>query len=415
MTSTNLSTAVLTVIAPYTGVGGNISIFACALGPSPNDLFCYDNASPANFMSFNTTTGVRTDIGTGAVPVGESMSGMAYDRTNGIMYASSSDCGINSTLHTVNLGTGALTAVGSMLAGATCNIALGYHDPTDMLYGHDIVGDNIVSVNKTTGASAVVGPTGFDANFAQGMECDRTDGTCYLFALNNTTVLGEVRTINLATGNTSLVGTIDDGALCGFVCEVTSADIDVNPLPVELTRFEGFVHEGEVLLRWETATEENNAGFEVQHQVGNTFEVLDYVSGFGTTLEAQHYSYEVNGLQPGQHVFRLKQIDYDGAFEYSPEVEVSVGVPNAYVLNPVYPNPFNPSASFTFAVAAEQSVQIALYNVYGQQVKLLFEGQVPADELQTVHIKGYDLPSGTYVVQLKGRSFQADQTVTLLK
>ena len=74
------------------------------------------------------------------------------------------------------------------------------------MYAHDIVVDSMFTVNKATGAGTLLGPTGFDANFAQGGNCDPNDGTCYLFAFNNTTFQGEERSVNLATGATTYIG-----------------------------------------------------------------------------------------------------------------------------------------------------------------------------------------------------------------
>ncbi len=190
---------------------------------------------------------------------------------------------------------------------------------------------------------------------------------------------------------------------------------DDTPLPVELVDFTAFVEQNEVTLNWQTATETDNSGFEVQVKQGDTFQALAFVDGYGTTLEAQNYSYRVTDLDPGTHTFRLKQIDFDGQFEYSPEVQATVEVVDHYFLTEAYPNPFNPSATIRFAVDESQPVVMALYNMHGQRVRTVYQGVPAADEMQTVHINAGGLPSGMYMVQLVGNTFRASQSVTLLK
>ena len=186
-------------------------------------------------------------------------------------------------------------------------------------------------------------------------------------------------------------------------------------IPVELTSLTATTTGGDVHLQWETASETNNAGFEVQMQTGENWEALGFVDGHGTTTEVQTYAYSAGGLDPGTHLFRLKQIDFDGAFEYSPEVEASLETPGTHVLSSVYPNPFNPQASFTLSVARDQRVEIALYNALGRRMSVLFDGALDANQTQTFTISGAGLASGLYLIRATGEAFTATQSVTLLK
>ena len=188
-------------------------------------------------------------------------------------------------------------------------------------------------------------------------------------------------------------------------------------LPVELTAFEAQLDGRAAVLHWTTASETNNAGFEVQHRAGTTlqWETVDFIVGHGTTLEAQSYSYRIEGLAPGRHVFRLKQIDFDGTFEYGPELEVTVEMPEMYFLSEVYPNPFNPEARLDFAVRQSQQVTVAAYNMLGQRVLELYSG-VPAEGVtQSLLIDGSGLQSGMYVVRIQGERFVETRTFTLVK
>ncbi len=188
-------------------------------------------------------------------------------------------------------------------------------------------------------------------------------------------------------------------------------------LPVELISFEAILDGATAVLRWETESETNNAGFEVQHisEVTQKWTDLGFVDGYGTTIEAQTYTHRVDFLEAGKHRFRLKQIDYDGTFEYSPEVEVAVGVPGTYHLSPAYPNPFNPETSFSLSVAQGQEVEVAVYNLLGQQVAQLFDGFLESESTRAFTFKADHLPSGLYLIRVLGERFTTSHTVTLLK
>src|SRR5690606_9884493 len=171
----------------------------------------------------------------------------------------------------------------------------------------------------------------------------------------------------------------------------------------------------EVTLRWETASETNNAGFEVQMRQGDDWAPLGFVEGHGTTTEAQTYVFAARDLGVGTHTFRLKQLDFDGRFEVVGTVEATIGTPGTHRLSAVYPNPFNPHAHFDLAVAQTQHVSVALYNVLGQRVATLFDGAMDADATRTFSLDGTGLATGPYVVRVVGERFAESRRVTLLK
>jgi hypothetical protein len=130
------------------------------------------------------------------------------------------------------------------------------------------------------------------------------------------------------------------------ICIVTTG------LPVELVSFDAVsLSAGAVQLTWETVTETNNAGFEIEHKAPGDFTPVDFVEGAGTTVEPQSYSYRVTGLEVNRHIFRLKQIDHDGSVTYGDEVEVDVEVPGSIVVYEAYPNPFTTLTTLRFAVS----------------------------------------------------------------
>ena len=189
-------------------------------------------------------------------------------------------------------------------------------------------------------------------------------------------------------------------------------------LPVELVSFDAMLDGHTVLLRWKTASETNNAGFEIQgisRSDQTEWEVLGFIEGAGTTVDPQRYSYRVDQLLAGQHRFRLKQVDFDGTFEYSPEVEVAVGLPTAFHLSKAYPNPFNPETQFSVSVAQAQQVETAVYDVVGRRVATLFDGFMDAQTTRSMVFEAGGLPSGLYLIRIVGERFVTTQVVTLVK
>ncbi|MEM1268808.1 MAG: T9SS type A sorting domain-containing protein, partial [Bacteroidota bacterium] len=188
-------------------------------------------------------------------------------------------------------------------------------------------------------------------------------------------------------------------------------------LPVELTSFDVSVVDGTPRLAWTTATEDDNAGFEVQARRLDQpdFRTLGFVNGAGTTSEAQSYSFDATDLTPGRYAFRLRQVDFDGAFEFSPVVEATVTVPGTHLLTEAYPNPFNPSARFELSVPTQQEVRVSLHDAQGREVQELFAGRLDADSPQTIRINAVDLPSGVYLYRVVGANFTDAKTVSLVK
>jgi hypothetical protein len=187
-------------------------------------------------------------------------------------------------------------------------------------------------------------------------------------------------------------------------------------LPVELAPGFSAVADGRaVLLRWETLSETNNAGFEIQRRLDGRFEKVGFVPGFGTTTIRQRYTFRIENLPPGRHVFRLKQIDFDGTFALSPEAPALVSFAGSYFLGEIYPNPFNPEARFTLSVAREQQVTIDVYDLLGRRVTSLFGGQLLPLEPVAFRLDGSTLAGGRYLLRVTGEEFAESRLFTLMK
>ena len=158
-----------------------------------------------SLYKLDTTGDVLGEIPITALLDGHTYTGMAHDPTDGTLYLSS--CNIsNSYLYTLDVATGTATQI-EEITGSPCTIAIAVDGAGDM-YGHDIVNDDLISINKTTGAGTSIGPLGYDANYGQGMGWDAATDTLYLAAFNNGTFQAELRIADRITGSTSLVGVL---------------------------------------------------------------------------------------------------------------------------------------------------------------------------------------------------------------
>ncbi|MEM6647280.1 MAG: T9SS type A sorting domain-containing protein [Bacteroidota bacterium] len=188
-------------------------------------------------------------------------------------------------------------------------------------------------------------------------------------------------------------------------------------LPVELTSFDAIADAGSATLQWETASETNNAGFSVEHQQPGVeaWAEAGFVAGAGTTLETQVYSYRLEELKPGTHRFRLRQLDFDGAFEYSAEVKLEVALVETFRLSQVYPNPTAGEARVDVVVREDQAVTAEIYDVLGRAVRVVYNGQMRASTPQVLKLDTEGLPSGLYFIRLIGERFNDTAQFTLAR
>ncbi len=197
--------------------------------------------------------------------------------------------------------------------------------------------------------------------------------------------------------------------------------MDYTAVPVELTSFTYNLQGNDVVLNWTTATELNNQGFEIERSSSSQdWTKIGYVPGFGTTTEPRSYSYMDNDVSDGIYYYRLKQIDFSGAFEYSGEIEVLVDfTPQSFELSQNFPNPFNPTTTIQFQVPEASDVTIVIYDMLGQIVKELFVENVQAGnysvEWNGVNNSGLKMSSGSYIYRMTAGNFVETKEMILLK
>jgi photosystem II stability/assembly factor-like uncharacterized protein len=186
-------------------------------------------------------------------------------------------------------------------------------------------------------------------------------------------------------------------------------------LPVELTSFTALSQNQQVTLNWSTATEINNNGFEIQRSIANSeFVTIGFVKGVGTSTTQQEYSYADKNLTDGKYSYRLKQIDYNGLYEYSNAIEVDVRSLDNYSLEQNYPNPFNPSTKIAYVLKEKTNVKILVMNALGEEVAALVN-QTQEQGYHQLDFNASNLPSGIYFYSLQTDNFSETKKMLLMK
>ena len=206
-------------------------------------------------------------------------------------------------------------------------------------------------------------------------------------------------------------------------------------MPVELTSFTGELVNNSVHLDWETATEVNNYGFEVekQYQVSSiehqdtSWQPIGFVQGNGTTNSPKKYTFTDSNLPNTNEVsYRLKQIDNDGTVTLSKEVTVNISnVTNVddeinyeFSLKQNYPNPFNPSTNIKFSIPQRGFVSLKVYDILGKEVARLVNKELNPGSYIVQFDAGdanYNLASGLYFYRLSSGNFSSSHKMLLLK
>ncbi|MFZ1517221.1 MAG: T9SS type A sorting domain-containing protein [Ignavibacteriaceae bacterium] len=198
------------------------------------------------------------------------------------------------------------------------------------------------------------------------------------------------------------------------------------PFSVELTSFSATTIGKDVKLSWNTATEINNYGFEVERNTPlnplsrgeaegwGVWEKIGFVNGNGNSNSPKNYSFVDDKVNAGKYSYRLKQIDNDGQFEYSKTIEVDVNGVKKYELTQNYPNPFNPTTSIQYAISSKQFVTLKVYNLLGREVATLVNENKEAGSYE-INFNASKLPSGVYLYKLQAGEFIQTKKMTLVK
>lgn len=331
--------------------------------------------------------------------------------------------------------------------------------------GHEKISDTVggfggtLDNNDVFGINAASGDLNADGNPDLLVAAERDDdggsdlsanrGAVWVLYLNDDGTVSDHVKISDTQGGFG--GTLDDGDQLGFgLTSLGDLDGDGNPdlavgapgdddgatdagalwvmfgdspaLPVELAGFDA-VRTGDSAaeLTWTTASEQNNAGFVVQHRTSAKDASWDKVgfveskAGGGTTSTETSYTFPVENLSVGSHEFRLKQRDLDGSTHLHDPTTVALQMQKGLRLSTPAPNPVQSRAAFTFAVKEATKTTITLYNTLGQQVRTVYQGTPPTEQTQTLRLDADGLASGAYFLRLRANGQTQTERVTILK
>ena len=189
-------------------------------------------------------------------------------------------------------------------------------------------------------------------------------------------------------------------------------------LPVELKSFTATTTASKVRLNWNTATEINNYGFDIERCAlsaeRQAWEKIGFVNGSGNSNSPKNYTFIDDNISSEKYSYRLKQIDNDGQFVYSNVVNIDLGNQTEYTLEQNYPNPFNPSTKITYSIPRASDVKITVFNLLGQEIKTLVNETKEAG-IHEINFNAQNLNSGVYLYKIEAGSYIQTRKMTLIK
>lgn len=243
--------------------------------------------------------------------------------------------------------------------------------------------------------------TGSDSGAPSGMSIVVTNGLTCTFDVFWNPSLAQIGTYFVTFSGTDSNIILNINATDGLTSTEVVTYVVEAPLPVEMSAFTSSVSGRNVMLEWTTSSELNNARFEIERSISGNWIKAGEVSGNGTTVSPNTYSYSDRGLNSGTYNYRLKQIDFNGNFAYhNLSNEVVIGVPASFELNQNYPNPFNPGTKIDYSIPNDGKVKLIIYDAMGKEVKRLIDNNQSAG-YYTIDFNASGLASGIYYYRLE--------------
>lgn len=208
---------------------------------------------------------------------------------------------------------------------------------------------------------------------------------------------------NLPMENSTNIFAYEDSRLRNITSPQNHFINGIGLTPVELTSFTSDVNFNEVTLRWSTAQEINNQRFYIERisPGSSKWIIAGSVPGHGTISGVRDYSF-CEHLSSGTYNYRLKQIDYNGNYEFFfLKNEVDVGIPAKYKLLQNYPNPFNSSTIINYELKEDCNLNISLFDINGKEIMNLEQGSFKAG-YYTLRLNSAELSTGIYFYRLAG-------------
>lgn len=241
--------------------------------------------------------------------------------------------------------------------------------------------------------------------------------------LNGTTVVKELSSLTVGdiavNVNANFIRFYDAGISNSGGFELASVTWD-GAMPVELVSFGAKIIDQNVQLKWKTATEINNYGFEVERcnydskYKANIWSIIGFVIGNGNSNSPKEYLFMDTPIIGSSFKYRLKQIDFDGQFEYSGEVDVVLNPPAEFSLHQNYPNPFNPTTKIKYELPKDYFVKVKIFDSIGREVFML-AGKNESAGFHEISFDGRNFPAGIYFYQIQADDFIQTKKMILIK
>ena len=245
-----------------------------------------------------------------------------------------------------------------------------------------------------------------------------------LFTRNHTgdswTLVPDI-TINNQGDDKDGIGYITANDLVSFGQFIISSNSADNSFPTELTIFTAKIEGDEIFLNWRTESELDNKKYEIERSlpaeqsVDFNWETIGFISGYSNHNSYIDYLFCDKDIRnSGKYFYRLKQIDINGSYSYSPSLKVNFVKPSRYHLAQNYPNPSNPYTSIQYSIPEDSYLKLTVYNILGQIVAELFNG---ISEMGNYSIKfnGSHLENGIYYYRIEARSLDNKKSFTSIK
>ncbi len=382
-----------------------------------NDIFVHDPTNGTTITIVGDNGVILFSYNAGAnyglkfAPTNDRLNGVFFrDLLNGIIVGNS-----GKILRTTNGG----AAWTSITSGVSADLN---HVFFTSLNDGWAVGAGGLIMNTTDGGltwSSVTSPTTFDLHrlsFSDGSNGTavgergtiiRTTDGGVTWATQHSGVLTELHSVFFVDANNGMA--VGNG---GLVLRTTNGGV-----PVELQSFSAARGaDGAVLLRWVTATETGNFGFEVQRRGNGTWQTLGFVAGAGNSTAERRYSWKDSDAQTGMALsYRLRQVDTDGSVEYSPVVEVASSATVSRLTLDAFPQPMRPGGGMLrVGIGTTGYACVRIHDLQGRVVATLFDGAADAG----THVLRWDasaLPAGIYVAVAQSGGARMQQTISLVK
>jgi hypothetical protein len=377
------------------------------LGPDPTDVD-FDNAgdfgpgdqtffyslgggTSGELMKVDTTTGAGTVLGHILASGAETWAGMATDPTDGTIYAVGLQLNVGSTLYIIDPDNLTATPVGPVGAPGIISLAI---DGNGDMWAHDLVTDNFLSIDKSTGASTVVGTLGFDANYGQGMTWDPETDQLFMAAFNNATFVPELRIVDRSTGGSTLVGVLGQ-AVPGGLCQLGFLAVPGGGGPTWIVLMgvtSGSVDPGDV------------ANLDVRI--------------YGLDVVDTTYTADIE-IESNDPVNPLVTIPVEIKAVQSTGIGDQNSLPSTFAISQNYPNPFNPTTTFNYQLPRVSDVKLIIYNVLGQKVRTLINQSVEPGyhtvEWNGLNDSGTQVATGLYIYRFQAGDYTKTIKMMMLK